>query len=230
MINQYSIAKTLDAVNEVFFRNEEVPKDEIEAITKWLCKRQEKKGSYKGTFRPAEIDHNIRLFTGEKLQTQLAKRNILTQEATRVLVLSKINSSVIKSTIKLADEWMENSCYVTELCTLGECKHQGIGYLRYLISNGDSSESRKVEYLNALSQHRDSKYKWKGFPFYFTIMVLSEFKHPLSLNELKFAAPACERNLKRLRNRKEVYSQRRKFILNRVLNIVNHSLESFILA
>ncbi len=231
MLDVKSFAKIIDQVNgREIIHPKSISKEDMQSVVDFLLQNQNRIGSNQGTFKLSPLDYTIRLFTGEKLQTKLAVKNILTQEATRILKLSGIRNTNVILAIGLAEHWMFNSCYATEFCTIGECKHQSIGFLRYLAINGGIKQNplRILSYIKLLEQNRGNKNRWEGYPFYYTLLTLSEIDHPYAIREINAVKSTCERNLKRLRNKEDIYSQRQKIILRKALRVCHPSLEQFL--
>jgi len=49
-----------------------------------------------------------------------------------------------------------------------------------------------MEGLKALKKRRDGKGRWRNFPFYYTLLSLTEIDIPQPVDEMKYAAKACE--------------------------------------
>ncbi len=229
MIHNPSLAKTIDTINEAFFHNQSTPRDLMQEIVEWLCQQQVKSGSNTGIFMPTEteIKEGITLFTGEKLKTKLASRNILTQEAARILILSKITSEEVQKSILLANNYLFQSCF-SDFCDAGECRHSTVGFIRYLATEEkENSKTHIKAFLNWLTKHRGDNGKWKGFPFYYTLLTLSEISIPPAISEMQYAAPAYERCMKRESNNGK-FSQRRRTILQNIPKPKTGFLDSFL--
>ena len=159
-----------------------------------------------------------RLVTGEKLSTKLAVKNIGTIQKARLLSSLSVPHAVDKSNLQKLDEWIKKQCFA-EFCGVGECRHSSMAYLRYLGTlNGDTNKSTVDTFVHKLSECRDGGARWKGFPFYYTLLVLSELTSQDARTELQYAVPACHRAMKRI-NRKDPYSKIRREVLSDVLGI-----------
>ncbi|MFW9916754.1 MAG: hypothetical protein ACFFGZ_14205 [Candidatus Thorarchaeota archaeon] len=217
MIDPHSLAKTLDAINESFFYDQQVSASQIEETAKWLCKRQYRTGPKVGLFAPTAVDYRegVRLFTGEKLNTKLATDNILSQETARALLLFELSSEEVQKAIVQANQRMFRSCYATEYCALGECRHSSIGFMRYLaVGQPNGHQQRLQRYIAILRRRRDGKGRWKGFPFYYTLLALSEIGLQAAIDEIQYAVPACERSLKHAA-KNERFAPRRQDIIQK---------------
>ena len=89
LLNERSLASTLDRVNEALFFEMRVPKAEARRVARWLAGRQGLPGSYEGMFAPTKGDfaRGMKLFTGEKITSGAATSHILGEEACRALLL-----------------------------------------------------------------------------------------------------------------------------------------------
>ena len=70
--------------------------------------------------------------------------------------------------------------------------------------------------LSALPEYRDGQGAWRRFPFFFTLLALSELDHPKVREELRYARGACEQKLTRLTTGGDV-ALRRIAVTERVL-------------
>lgn len=213
IIHHHSLAVTLDAVNEALFSGRSLSKAEEEEAARWIASQQVEAGKQAGLFAPTEDDYQegVRLFTGEGLRTKLAARNILTAEAARTLILFDMGEEVLERT----NRWLLEQCF-SRACTIGECAHSTIGLMRYLAAGGLDSERRLNAHIAVLSQHRDGQGRWRRFPLYYTLLVLSETALPAAVEEMRYAAPACERVLQRA-PKDDVFAPRQRAVVEKVL-------------
>jgi hypothetical protein len=70
--------------------------------------------------------------------------------------------------------------------------------------------------LRYLKEHRDGKRRWHRFPFYYTLLALSEMDGEEVALEIEYAAPVLERMLRR-RSRGGKYEKRRRAVAERLL-------------
>lgn len=68
----------------------------------------------------------------------------------------------------------------------------------------------------SLQQHRDGKGGWRRFPYYYTLLGLSEMHGRKVVEEMRYAAPGLERMLKR-RGGRDRFAIRRRAVAERVL-------------
>ncbi|OGN90129.1 MAG: hypothetical protein A2Y88_02450 [Chloroflexi bacterium RBG_13_48_10] len=197
IIHPTSLSATLDASADVFFHQNQLSITMRQELANMIISRQCQTGVNAGFFIPyaAESEAKIRLFTGELLTTTLARNHIPMIEAVRILKLLAIETHAVSQSILLASHRMEKMCYST-FCPKGECKTLTIAYLRYLsLDSADNAASSMSTHLTNLTGYRDGKGRWGGFPFLYTILMLSETDGPLAIEELKYAAPFCKKQL-----------------------------------
>jgi len=217
MVETQSLGAILDHVNEKLFYKQAISVSEKQSVTAWLAGRQIRSGPMAGMFAPTGKDNqgDFRLFTGEKPQTRLLFRNTLTTETARLLALLGNGNQV---TLERTNAWLLRQCFAKDYCVIGECAHSGVGWMRYLVVNGLSDATERLEkHITVLAQRRDGKGRWQGFPFYYTLLALSEISLPAATAELHYALPACERALRRS-SEMDKYTQRRRAIVERILN------------
>ena len=221
LINHSSLASTLDSVNEAFFYNRPLSKSEKAQVAKWIASRQGLPRSYANMFAPTAKDFNngITLFTGEKIITRAGLSHVLGQESCRALLLLNVTSADIKSALERASAgFMERlklyieadkGTYCCAPCSCALWRHLSAGGLK----NGERILTNGIKTLKSF---RDGKGRWKRFPFYYTLLVLNEMDLPAARKEIQYAAPACERLLKR-QTKKDKICQRRHTLAERIL-------------
>ena len=214
---QTTFAEKMDTINDQIFYNTSSIIIDKELIA-FIISRQLKDGSDTGSFSLSTRDYQIGkwLYTGERLVTNLAIKNILSFGASKILHFSKEKNSEINLSLEKAEKWMHNCCF-SKLCSTGECKHSTTGYISYLsLVSKDKKKDQLINFVEMLSNFRNKNKKWDGFPFYYTLKTLLEINLPIANKELAFALPACEKNLKFLNNNKNKYNSRRLEITKRV--------------
>ena len=73
----------------------------------------------------------------------------------------------------------------------GKCT---VGFWRNLLAGGlDRREERLQHGVQHLRSMRDADHGWRKFPFWYTVLALSEIDSGEAKAELKYAAPALER-------------------------------------
>lgn len=205
MIHTTSLSKTVDAVNAAHFEGRAVGAAERREAAAWIATRQGLPGAYAGTFAgfPAERAKGIVLFTGERIASASA-RHILGEEASRALRQLRVRDANVTRAIAAADDGMQQ-CLLRAaedprnpnpgLFCCGKCS---VGLWRNLLAGGlDRQEERLQRGAAHLRSMRDGAHQWRRFPFWYTVLALSEMKSPEALAELKYAAPELERMARR---------------------------------
>ena len=218
-----SLAKTLDALNEIFFLGRALPEKEKSVVVQWLAGRQGVHGAYRGMIAPTPLDYKrgIRLFTGEKVVSGAAIGHILGEEASRALILLDGSLPLAKDTLRRSNKGILKalmSCetparvrgfYCCGMCTAALWRHLAVGGLR-------QSRKRLQAGLRVLKKYRDGMGKWRRFPFYYTLLALSEVGYSISKDEIQYVAPVCERLLRRYKANDKI-ARRRRMLLERIL-------------
>jgi hypothetical protein len=70
--------------------------------------------------------------------------------------------------------------------------------------------------MRYLREHRDGHARWRRFPFYYTLLALTEVPGRPATAEMQYAAPGLERMLKRS-GRADGFDLRRRAVAERVL-------------
>jgi hypothetical protein len=201
MINRASLAETLDAVNAALFDGRTLAPVERARTARWIAGRQGLPGAYGGTFAgfPSERSSGIVLFTGERIAFASA-RHILGEEASRVLRQLRVRDREVTRALRSADEGLMRCLGRAAedrrngnpgLFCCGKCS---VGLWRNLLAGGlDRHEERLQRGASHLRSTRDGKHQWRRFPFWYTVLALSEMDNTEARTELKYAAPALER-------------------------------------
>ena len=217
VIHTESLGRTISVANDALAEGRKIPVDERKRTVAWVLKRQVLSGRNAGAFAPTSEDlkGGVHLFTGERLRTKLAAWNVLTAEAARLLILFGGGDDRARKAVGRAASWLNVSCFVSNDCMIGECAHSLISHLRFL-GVAEAAPAVLVRRLNIVREQRDGAGRWDRFPFYYTLLTLSEIPGEAAKSELRYAVPACERALSRAVKDK-VYAARRKNLLERII-------------
>ena len=228
LVNENSLAATLDAVNEARLFGRLVPRDDRRRAAKWIARRQGRPGAYRGVmFAPtdAERQQGIALFTGEKVVSGGGAAHILGQEACRALILLDVPMPVVNDALERATEgiaavlnkaaagvrWQRAPGeFCCARCTCALWRHLAVGGLEQI----DPAKWLDAG-MGSLKAHRSDNGRWRRFPFYYTLLALSELAHPKARAELRYARPACKRVLDR--QKPSAIGERRRALLEKVL-------------
>ena len=205
LVHPTSVSETLDAISAALFEHRKIPAAERKRVASWLAERQGLPGAYGDTFAgfPGERKRGIVLFTGERI-TSASARHILGEEACRALRLLGVSDPRVVRALERADRGLfgclaraaedpRNTNPGRYCC--GKCT---VGLWRNLLSGGlDRQEERLRCGAGHLGTLRDGKGQWRVFPFWYTILALSEMDLPEASRELAYAAPVLERAARR---------------------------------
>jgi hypothetical protein len=201
LIDRASLAETLDAINAALFEGRKLAADERGEAARWIAGRQGLPGAYADTFAgfPSEREKGIVLFTGERIASASA-RHILGEEASRALRRLRVRDGEVTRALERADDGLmrcltraaEDPRYDNPgLYCCGKCS---VGLWRNLLAGGlDRHEERLERGASHLRSMRDGEHQWRRFPFWYTVLALSEMDSTDARAELKYAAPTLER-------------------------------------
>jgi hypothetical protein len=175
-------------------------------------------------FAPTVLDfrRGIRVFTGEPVRSGAATAHILGEECCRLLLKLKVKDRLVSAALARAEaemlerlsSWDRLHAERTGFHCCGICT---ASFWRHLAAGGlDSPGPRLRNGMRVLASLRTGSGRWKRFPFFYTLLALTEIDIPTARSELRWAAPAVERSLKALRGTGR-YAQRRRAVLKRAL-------------
>jgi hypothetical protein len=224
VINATSLSRTVDALNAAQFDGRSLGAAERQQVARWMAARQGLPGAYGGTFAgfPLERSKGIVLFTGERIASASA-RHILGEETSRALRLLRVRDRGVTRALEAAnDGLMQCLARAAEdprkrnpgLYCCGKCS---VGLWRNLLAGGlDRREERLRGGAVHLRSVRDGAQGWRKFPFWYTVLALSEMNNREATAELKYAAPALERVASRAVP-PGIYARRRQQLAARTL-------------
>jgi hypothetical protein len=192
-----------DSLQETLWRLEEVRKGfrkksdmHVKEALEWVLSRQGLEGSYCNLFLPTSPDlaQGAHLPTGERIKTNAATRHILGEEALRTLIVWNLESSKpVKEATKGFNQIIERGGKNGSYC----CYNCTIAFLRTLAVTKTNARDKILEKgLDKIKKAQSSDGRWRGFPFYYTLLFLSELDSLDAKNELKHAKKGAERLLK----------------------------------
>jgi len=195
VVHPMSLGQIIDAINEAFFYKRSLPKNEREKAAQWIANRQGKSGAYGSMFAPTakEFRQGIKVFTGERIEVDHA--------------LQAASQGMLKFLYRARDK--KRGFYCCGACTSALWRHLAVGGL-------DHAQERLRRGMRVLRMNRDGTGRWKSFPFYYTLLALSEIDLPTAIEEMRYAARVCERLLKRSPQEGKI-SQRRRSLIERIL-------------
>ena len=222
ILNTDSLILTVDHFNEAVFREDDW-RDEADSIVAWVS--EQLGGGYWGSFAMTESDWErpFHLFTGEKITTRAGRSHVLAQETNRMLEIieKELGSSIEAKAIseaRLAERIFENEqsvalstgdyCCGTCSVSLWRCLQAG-GYPQYAkaLENG----------MHTLTGFREEKGGWRRYPFYYTLLCLSEVTNEDAVSEIRHQLPTILRRKKMLRSKDDQFSKRRYALLDKIV-------------
>jgi hypothetical protein len=228
LICEGSLSRTLDAIDAAVFENRELSPSERERTAAWIAARQGLPGAKSGTFAgfDLELREGVLAFTGERF-THASARHILGEEACRVLRSLNSSDASVQAALERADAGLTSAVAHAEHDTrhgnnpgaycCGKCS---VGMWRNLASGGlDRQEERLSRGVGQfLRSNRSGGGRWRAFPFWYTVLALTEAGVAEARNELDYAAPLLERAARRRPSPTAVHGARRHEIACRALD------------
>lgn len=225
MIDQTSLSRTVDELNELAFEQRELPATERALVAQWIAGRQGLKGAYADMFAgfPAELERGIVVFTGERI-TAASARHVLGEESSRALRSLRSRDPNVRAALERANEGMMTRLAQAALDPRNSnpgrycCGKCTVGFWRNLLSGGlDRQEERlRRGVAEALRGMRAGQGKWRVFPFWYTVLALSEMDLPEARAELEYVAAVLEGTARR-NPPSSVHGKRRHALACRVL-------------
>lgn len=214
-----SLADTLNAVNDVFFYGTKIGRPPLEDAAMWIASRHGLKGSYRGMFAPTKVDFDegAHVFTGEIITTGAATAHILSEECMHMLNLIKSSNPQVQNAYHKADELLAGFIKRSDTSGWYCCAKCSTALWRNVASGGlGGSKKLLKDGLHVLKSRRDERGRWQGFPYYYTLLTLSEIDLPQAREELKYTLPLCEKLAKRIPG-DDKFDERRYKLLKRVI-------------
>lgn len=146
-------------------------------------------------------------------------RNVSGEEASRALLLLKSPLKEVKAAQERARQGLSVALERARLANRGFfcCGTCDPALWRHISAGGLKGEDDWHDTgVRTLKANRDASGKWRRFQFFYTLLALSEMDFPAATAEMTYAAPVCERYLKRA-PRVGITSERRSAVVERVL-------------
>lgn len=229
IIQPDSLGDTLNTLSSVLFYDIQISQVEKEEAGLWIASRQGLPRSHVGMFAPTAYDYTFGAltFTGEPVTSDASTSHVLSEEACRVLfrlgilhipevslALHRSRQAILR---RLDVTWGDEAwsgIYCCELCSVSMWRH--------FAASGIADDEQRIECgLLSLKRRRDGRGSWKHFPFFYTLLALSEIQLPAAGIELEYALPAIERALRRIEktdpDEEKEHERRRRILMGRIL-------------
>jgi len=215
-----------ESLQETLWRLEEVRQGfrtksaaDVQEALEWVLSRQGLQRSYFNLFMPTnqDLSQGVRLLTGERMLSDAGTRHVLGEEALRTVIVWKLGSSLaVKQALKGFNDLLEAGARSGGWC----CYTCTTAFLRALaVVKPDRWDGILEKGINRIKKARTANGRWRGFPFYYMLLTLSEMDTSSARDELRHASKIAERLLKRYHNDDRI-SRFRRLALEAVLNVV----------
>jgi len=198
-----SLAETLWRLEEVRLGFRLRVDAQVKEALKWVLSRQGLEGSYRNLFSPTENDvQGIRLLTGERIVPGAALRHILGEEALRTVVVWNLGSSpAVVEAVKSFYELLELGVKPARETGFYCCYRCTPAFLRTLAVVQPKGWKETLEKgIGNIGRSRTVDGRWRGFPYFYTLLLLSEVDMASAKAELRHASKVAEGLLKRYGN------------------------------
>lgn len=228
LIRAESLSQTLDAVEQIAFEHRTLSLDDRRVLARWIAARQGLPYAKSGTFAgfPSELRDGVVVFTGERF-TRASARHVLGEEACRALRWLDVHEPEVEAALERADRGLTAAVAHAEhdprygnnpgaYC----CTKCTVAMWRNLASGGlDRHEERLRRGAGEFLRSRRGEHRWRSFPFWYTVLALTEMDVPEARDELEFVAPALERAARRAAPA-DTYAQRRQALAELALSVL----------
>jgi hypothetical protein len=221
LVHKGSLSETVDAVSEAFFYDVPTSKSDRLEAARFIASRQGAPNSYANTFGLSEKENSegIRVFTGERM-THASARHILGEEAIGALILLDVDDKKVTNALETAKQNLGKAVESYRSGGMFCCGKCSVAYWRNLAIGGlPDPEKNLKEGMKTLKSHRKVGGGWRRFPFYYTVLALTDIDPGYAKEELRYVAPTCERLLQGPR-RKDKYSVRKRDVLELAMEII----------
>jgi len=196
------------------------PRDDREALVHWILLRQNRQKGFIFYPSPQDWQAGIYLFSGERPRTKFLAENAVELETLRLLARLDPGNTEVQRVFRQANQRLFPLCFANS-CTQGECAQASLAFLRYITAfDADFYLSRIKKGLERLKEARAGDGQWKGFPFYFTLLWLTEIPAELALAEMAYASTRPPRLVTGSLKPGDAFSQVRKAILRQAVRTV----------
>ena len=217
VISEKSLYKTVTNAELFLFEGGSLSLPEKIQLANWILGHQNREKKFIFYPTTADRDAGVRLFSGEKIKAKFLADNTVELETLRLLALLRPEMPEVQQLFWEANQRLFPICFANG-CTVGECRHASIAVMRYLTASDFSGSADRLERtLGILKQHRDGDGKWKAFPFYFTLLWLTELPNDFARDELAYTRPHCEKLLTKGLQDDDPGTPLRRKILQRVI-------------
>lgn len=231
LVDAASLGRTLVNINVAQILNQPMRAAQRREAAAFVASRQGLTGSYRGMFGLTDADRaagRLPLVTGEMPDTGASMSHIAGEECCRALLTLGVKSAAVTRALDTATanflgylqekqtERFTDGYYCCGKCSVALWRHVIAGGMRF------SPRTRQLHLVNGLKRLKACRLdngRWRAFPFFYTLLALTELPPKLARDELAFAAPVCEHLLERS-PRGDTTDRVRREIMSRVMATV----------
>jgi hypothetical protein len=194
-----SLAETIWRLEEVRQGFRQKSTVQVKQALNWILSRQGLKGSYMNLFAPTEKDmFGVKLLTGERINSA-ALRHVLGEEALRTAILWNVGSmGMVKKAMRGFNQLLERGKPSAKSSGFYCCYKCTLAFLRTLTVGKPNNWKEILERgIWRIKEERTPDGRWHGFPFFYTLLTLSELDSPSAKAELRHASKVAQRLLER---------------------------------
>jgi hypothetical protein len=220
LLNENSLIETVGNIFDATNGSTEMLKKDRAQAAAWIAGRVSDKSGYFDLPAPtaSDLSGKAKSLMGEPIVTKVAIKHIYGEEALRALISLGIDDKKVTAAIakarnsiseRIADNWKATGMYC--------CGHCSISYFRSVLGDVfDRKEHRLEKAVAALKAHRLGDGRWSRFPFYYSLLALSEMDFRQATDELRYAAPSLERAAKIFRD--DTFGKRKKLLAEKIFS------------
>jgi hypothetical protein len=168
-----SLQETLWRLEEARLVGLECSDPEVEETLGWVLGRQGLRSSYRGLFAPTEEDFSqgARFLTGERIRSGAGTAHVLGEEALRALCIWGLRDRdetqhALENFHNIVEKGRATGGYCCYTCT--------IALWRAVNAARPAGWEEVLEKgLTKLKQARTPEGRWRGYPFYYTLLTLA---------------------------------------------------------
>ena len=234
VLNKSSLAETLWRLEEVRLNFTSADIDEVDEALEWILSRQGAKNSYGESRKPncfyAPTKRDIeamQLPTGEKLTSPASNKHILGEEALRTLVQWKRRSkpetkrgiNFLNHILDIEETGMGKKIKSARQSGWFCCGKCAPAFLRTVnVVRTEEWEKTLDNGIKKIKSWRTPDGRWHRYPFFYTLLMLSEAESSQALKEMRYAQPVADKLIKRYQDKTDRTSRFRAHVLEHVLN------------
>ncbi len=220
-----SLDALVNVVNEASFWGKQLSRARCAELGNAIADRQGGKWAYADSFELTgdERARGILLFTGERIHSASA-RHIIGEECCRALLkMPHLTAGARKALVRASAGLKDRVIGAADrdnrpgMFCCGKCS---VSLWRHLAAGGFDAQHRRLEDAMAhLARSRKGNGEWHRFPFFYTVLALTEIRSRPALNELRYASPVMAAKLRR-KTGSSTTSQRRHALMGRALELI----------